>query len=68
MSTSPKSYVMFAPHSHESGDFFRIFGIHSFIYECAYNELMQLTVVVGADFAPMHAVAPSRGFPACYMQ
>ena len=22
----------------------------------------------GLDFAPMHAVAPSRGFPACYMQ
>ena len=30
MSPSPKSQVMFAPHSHESVILFRIFGIHIF--------------------------------------
>ena len=56
--------------------FFRIFGIHSF---CATATLLNIWICMqwadaaddgrgcGLDFAPMHAVAPSRGFPACYI-
>ena len=56
--------------------FFHIFGIHGFY---ATATLLNIWICMrwadaandgcggGLDFAPMHAVAPSRGFPACYI-
>ena len=51
-----------------------MFGIHSF-YATATDEYMNMHATDaadggcggGLDFAPMHAVARSRGFPASYI-
>ena len=69
MSPSPKSLVKFASEFSRIGDFFRIFGIHSFyatatLFNLSLNHAKNLWLADAADggcggrldFAPMHAI------------
>ncbi len=78
---SPKSQVMFASAFSWIGDLFRIFGIHSFYTKptllniwiwMQWADAAELCThacssAVSRVSRMLHAVAPSRWFPACYI-